>query len=171
MAGKAPGKRFALDTNIIYDLAQGKNFALTFLEVFSQKGYEFLLPPTVLQELAYAFKYLPEHRSLVAKGLSGLRSWGIKEFDLIAVRHGITQHFSLLLQTKGLLPPGENNDGFILAETALAEINVLVTCDRHLLDMDEGELKQLFNSQDLPSVTVCHPKDLLKAVNVRPKGK
>lgn len=165
MAANGPRKRLALDTNVIFDLAAGEDFALTFVEVFWERGYEFLLPPTAVQELAYAYKHIPEKRKLAAEALSSLRSWGIKEFDLVAVGHGVTQHFSLLLQTKGLIPPGENNDGYILAETAWANIPVLVTSDHHLLDIPEVRLKQLLDSQVLPNVSICHPKDLLKAAH------
>ncbi len=53
------------------------------------------------------------------------------------------------------------NDGIILAETALAEISILVTRDKHLLDIDETSLAVAFNEADLIPVKPVHPKRLL----------
>lgn len=55
MGGTGLRKRFALDTNLIFDLAEQKDFAFTFIEVFQEKGYDLLLPPTAAQELAFAY--------------------------------------------------------------------------------------------------------------------
>jgi predicted nucleic acid-binding protein len=167
MGGMGLRKRFALDTNLIFDLAEEKNFAFTFIEVFQEKGYELLLPPTAAQELAFAFARKPEQREIAAKGLSSLLRWGIKEFDLVSVGHGITEEFSLLLRAKDLIPPSEANDGYILAETALADIPVLVTSDKHLLNIPEEALTSVFESRDLFRVSICHPRNLLKAVNMK----
>lgn len=52
----------------------------------------------------------------------------------------ITERFAERLFARRLLPPDEFNDGLILAETSAAEIPLLVTSDRHLLDMDEDAL-------------------------------
>jgi predicted nucleic acid-binding protein len=161
----SPRKRLALDTNVIYDLAAERDFAFTFLEVFKERGYELLLPPTAVQELAFAYQRRTEGWKLAEKGLTCVRNWGIRDFDLVAVGHGITEQFSLLLRTKGLLPAGECNDGYILAETALAEIPLLVTSDAHLLNIPEEALTRLFEAQDLASVAIAHPKRLLAAVS------
>jgi predicted nucleic acid-binding protein len=164
MGATTARKRFALDTNLIFDLAEEKNFALTFVEVFLQRGYELFLPPTAAQELAHAVIHNPEKREIAKKGLRNLRKWDIQEFDLVAVDHGITEQFSLLIRTRNLLPVAEVNDGLILAETSLARIPVLVTSDKHLLNIPEESLASSFKLRDLAVVAVCHPKDLLRAI-------
>ncbi len=63
-----------------------------------------------------------------------------------------------------LLPPEEQNDGLILAESSLATIPVLVSSDHHLLDIPEDRLLVCFNDADLLPVRVAHPKGLLKAI-------
>jgi len=68
----------------------------------------------------------------------------------------------LLLQR--LIPEDEFNDGLILAETSLAAIPLLVTSDRHLLDIDEDALLLAFNEADLPPVHPAHPKRLLQVL-------
>ncbi len=93
-----------------------------------------------------------------------MRSWQLSPYDLKSVGHGITEQFSRKLMRLGLLPEGEFNDGLILAETALAEIPVLVTSDSDLLNIDEITLRLRFEEADLPSVQIVHPRLLLKAV-------
>jgi len=94
----------------------------------------------------------------------GMLSWKITPFDLAAVGHGLTDAFTRKLLRKGLLPEGEYNDGLILAETSLAAIPVLVTADKHLLDLDETFLSLTFDECDLFHVRPCHPKPLLRAM-------
>ena len=65
---------------------------------------------------------------------------------------------------KQILPPEEFNDGLILPETALAEIPILVTSDKHLLDIDETALRLTFDEADLFHAIPCHPRALLHAL-------
>jgi hypothetical protein len=69
-----------------------------------------------------------------------------------------------LLFDLSLLPPDEFNDGLILAETALAEIPILVTSDKHLLDIDETALRLTFDEADLLHAIPCYPRALLHTV-------
>ena len=48
---RSPQKSLALDTNLLLDLAEEKDFAHDFKEEFAGRGYHFLVPPTVLAEL------------------------------------------------------------------------------------------------------------------------
>jgi hypothetical protein len=63
-----------------------------------------------------------------------------------------------------LIPEDEFNDGLILAETSLAEIPLLVTSDKHLLNIDEDALLLAFNEADLSPVHPVHPKRLLRVL-------
>ena len=56
------------------------------------------------------------------------------------------------------------NDGLILAEVPLAEVPLLVTSDKHLLDIDETVLRLAFNDADLFPVSPVHPRRLLRAM-------
>ena len=93
-----------------------------------------------------------------------MREWGIEPYDLKSVGHGITEGFARRLIEKRLLPADEFNDGLILAETALAHIPILATSDKHLLDIDESDLKLIFDERDLFQVAPLHPKRLLRAI-------
>jgi hypothetical protein len=137
MAGQ-PQKRFGLDSTVLFDLAAEEDFAHTFREEFQRAGYTLLVAPTVVQELAlkHQSKQVPES-DLAYIALSCMREWDIRPFDLIPVGHGITEEFSRTLMSRGLLPDTEFNDGLILAETSLSNIPILVTSDRHLLDIND----------------------------------
>ncbi|MBM3878377.1 MAG: hypothetical protein FJ387_01445 [Verrucomicrobia bacterium] len=51
MAAASPKKQLALDANLLFDLAEERDFALEFREVFQDRGYRLFLPPTALHEL------------------------------------------------------------------------------------------------------------------------
>ena len=165
----APKKLLAADSNLLFDLAEKRDFALTFLEVAKEKGFAFQLPPTVVQELTFAaFQKRGEEKRLALAALQNLRAWGIVPFDLAAVGHGITEQFARRLHELELLPEAELNDGLILAETGLAEIPVLVSSDKHLLDIEADELARVFRERHIAEVSVVHPKKLLKALEKLP---
>ena len=163
----APGKKklLALDTNLLFDLAADKDFAHTFREVYQERGFALVVPPTAIQELAYcALEKQCAETPLALKALQPLRSWNLSPFDLKSVGHSITEQFAEKLLCAGLLPEGEFHDGLILAETALANIPALVTSDADLLYIEAGKLAVQFEAADLPPVQICHLKLLLKAM-------
>jgi len=55
MAGRRQKKQLSLDTNLVFDLAEGKDFAHDFREVFQSKEYGLVLPPTSAHELHLIF--------------------------------------------------------------------------------------------------------------------
>ena len=61
-------------------------------------------------------------------------------------------------------PAEEFNDAFILAETSVAEVPLLVTSDKHLLDIDEDALLLLFNEADLLPACAAHSRRLMRAL-------
>jgi len=163
MAAPLQKKQLALDTNILFDLAQNLNAAHDFRETFLKAGYLLRVPPTVVQELVFEAEH-GDDADVALCALTSMLSWKITPFDLAAVGHGLTDAFTRKLLRKGLLPEGEYNDGLILAETSLAAIPVLVTSDKHLLDLDETFLSLTFDECDLFHVRPCHPKPLLRAM-------
>lgn len=54
MGAQTPKRQLAVDTNVLFDLAGDRDFAHTFREVFQERGYVIKVPPTVIQELAFA---------------------------------------------------------------------------------------------------------------------
>jgi len=103
-------------------------------------------------------------RCLAESALVSLRKWGIRPFDLDSAAEALSEQFVRRLLRQRLVPEDEFNDGLILAETSLAEIPLLVTSDKHLLDINEDALLLAFNEADLPPVHAVHPKRLLRAL-------
>ena len=162
----SPKKSLALDTNLLLDLAGEKDFAHEFREEFSNRGYSLLVPPTVVAELAF-FSELgatPQHE-LADTALENLRAWKCLPFTLSSTELAIAFRFAARLADAALIPEAEQNDGKILAQTSLAKIPLLVTSDKHLLDIDEDALLLAFNDADLQPVHASHPKRLLKALH------
>jgi predicted nucleic acid-binding protein len=164
MAAQTQKRQLAVDTNVLFDLADDQDFAHTFREAFQQRGYVIKVPPTVIQELAFACTKGGGTAQTAKRALQQMRSWDLLPFDLISAGHGVTEQFSKKLIDKGYLPDGEFNDGLILAETALANIPMLVTSDGDLLEIDAPSLRVQFEDSDLFPVVVVHPKDLLRAL-------
>ena len=162
----AQKKHLSLDANVVFDLAEGKEFAHDFREIFQSKGYALVLPPTAAHELHRIFTHGDSvaERELARKALTRLLQWGIRPFDLDSTAEAICEQFVRGLLRQRLLPEDEFNDGLILAETSLAKIPLLVTSDKHLLHIDENSLLLAFNEADLAPVRPVHPKNLLRAL-------
>jgi predicted nucleic acid-binding protein len=158
-------KRLALDTNLLLDLAAGGDFAHEFREEFQGHGYALLLPPTVVAELELLADVGAERRSGLARAaLAKLSAWGCHAVALSSTELAIAQQFGLRLLARQLIPDEERNDGKILAQASLAEIPLLVTSDKHLLNIDEEALLLAFQEADLFPVHPVHPRRLLRAL-------
>jgi predicted nucleic acid-binding protein len=165
MAANGPQKRLALDTNVFLDLAEERDFAWEFVEVFQGAGYALCFPPTVLEELVFAsLEGTARERALAAKTLLNVESWVIRSFGLSSIQEALAERFAQRLLDLGLLPPEEANDASILAEASVADIPLLVTSDKHLLNIDDESLLLAFNDADLTPVNPAHPKRLLRAL-------
>ena len=118
----------------------------------------------VVSELAIATENSSEEkRTLAQKALKNLIGGKIKPFAVNSVGDFIAERFSQSVRDKRLLPFEEVNDGIILAESSIAGISILVTRDKHLLDIDETSLSMAFNDADLAPVNPAHPKRLLRS--------
>ena len=165
MAATGPRKQLALDTNVLLNLANGEDFAHSFREGFQKAGYALRFSPTVLAELIAAeLEGDKREQELAQVALGSVVRWKIRPFDLTSVEEGMAEQLGRRLLRSGLLPPEEINDALILAEVSVAAVPLLVTSDKHLLDIDEDALVLLFNSADLPPVHPVHPKRLLRAL-------
>lgn len=158
-------KPLALDTNVLLDLADGSEVAHDFRETFQRKGYVLVAPPTAMFELAlHRASGDARRQRLASLALEKLAAWRIVPMPLSDVEAAIAERFAGRLLELGQLPEEEFNDGLILAETALARVPVLVSCDKHLLDIEPEDLRAALDAADLEHVTVMHPHKLLRAV-------
>jgi predicted nucleic acid-binding protein len=161
----SPKKSLALDTNLLLDLAGEKDFAHEFKEEFYRRNYSLFVPPTVVAELAFfaSLKDAPQHE-IANAALEKIGVWKCQPFTLSSTQLAIAIRFATRLMDSSLIPETEQNDGKILAQTSLAGIPMLVTSDKHLLNIDENALLLAFNEADLAPVHPVHPKNLLRAL-------
>ena len=142
----SPKKALALDTNLLLDLAGEKDFAHEFKEEFSSRGYSLLVPPTVVAELAFFASLTDVPQQEIANiALERFGIWKCQPFTLSSTQLAIAVRFADRLMDSSIIPEIEQNDGKILAQTSLANIPLLVTSDKHLLDVDEDTLLLAFN--------------------------
>jgi hypothetical protein len=164
MAGNQK-KRLALDTNLLYDLARGSDFAHDFRTVFQAANDSLLIAPTVFREPGFAVLHGREpEKAQAAKALGNAAQWGIGAFNLTRLDQTIAERFAQRLLETRLLPEEEYNDALILAETAVEDIPLLVASDQHFLDMDEDAPALACAEADLPAAHPVHPKALLRAM-------
>src|SRR5665213_630320 len=119
MAAKGQNKHLALVTYFLLDFARVENFARDFKELFQRLGFQLLIPPTVVMEIAIASEDASDEKRLLAREVSkNLIRWGIHPFAVDSPGEFIAERFSATLRDKGLLPFDGVNDGIILAETS-----------------------------------------------------
>lgn len=70
MPARTQKKQLSLDANIVFDLAERKDFAHDFREVFQGKGYALVLPPTAVHELHL---FSPKAKARLNENWPGLR--------------------------------------------------------------------------------------------------
>src|SRR3990172_75710 len=108
MANGGVPKQFTLDTNILYDLAEGLDRAHEFREVFQAKGYGLCVPPTVLGELRDAQLHGdPREQELATEALHEMLAWRLKPFASTPQSERFADRFARRLISQGLLPASE----------------------------------------------------------------
>jgi hypothetical protein len=132
---------------------------------FQAANYSLQAGPTVFRELGFAVLYgRAPKKTLAITAVANAAAWGVLAFNLTRLDQTIAERFAQKLLERRLLPEEECNDALILAETAVENIPLLVTSDKHFLDMDEDPLALAFSEADLPPVHPVHPKALLRAL-------
>lgn len=168
MANGGVAKQFTLDTNILYDLAEGLDRAHEFREVFQAKGYGLCVPPTALGELRDAQLHGDEREhELATKALHEMLAWRLRPLADTPQMERFADRLARRLIHQGLRPASEKNDGRILGETSVTRIPILATKDSHLLDSDSGLLAVTFAELGMFPAAAFHPSDLLRAVLTR----
>ena len=158
-------RRPSLDTNILFDLADEKDFAHDFRETYQAKGYALVICPTVVAELYFFHEHGDaEEKRLASLALGMSASWDIQAFPLTCLQLDIAWKFANALLSRRLLPEPEVNDARILSETSVAGIPLVVSSDHHLLDVDQDALREACAEADLLPAFPASPRRLLRAL-------
>lgn len=129
-------------------------------------GSAVVILPTVIQELAHladAPDEPPDVRRAARRALSSLlHEWRFRPVNCVPVGHGIVEETARKVLGSGLLPVEEFNDALILAEAALVGAWILLTSDRHLLDIDPGRLKEVLEACDVAVPLIASPRRIVR---------
>ena len=101
---------------------------------------------------------------MASLSLARIGTWDIQAFPLTTLQSDLTRKFASAIIGQGLLPESEINDAFILAETAVAEIPLIVSSDNHLLNIEHETLRAICVEADLVPVFPVSPRRLLRAL-------
>ena len=157
----------ALDTNVLIDLANGLDKATDCIETIRERAKlaVFVIPPTVIEELAYISQD-GETRSERSAALNALKNlvniWGFTPSDCVPVGNGIVEEIGRKIRKARLLPEDEVNDSFVIAESALIGATILISSDRHIAGIDREELRLTLDSSDVAVPTILHPAQVAK---------
>jgi predicted nucleic acid-binding protein len=164
-----PGKptRIAVDTNVLLDLALPRDLVHDAVELMRArvKPCLFVVPPTVLIELDRILRVTgsEDERGLAGLALDRMTApWGFHPENLAPVALGIAGLIAIKIQEARLLPAEERNDSLLLAETALANCDLLLTSDNHLLDIPAERLRLLLSAQDAGCPIIVSPQRVVK---------
>lgn len=159
--------RLAVDTNVILDWAAEMDDVLDALSLIQQRlpDSSHIIPPTVLDELAYLEEESSEieTRHLAQKGLQKIIADPIfiPVLDL-PLTNILAAPIAIEIRSRKLLPPTEVNDSLILAETAILDCSVLLTSDNHLRSIDHLHLTWLLNRYDLKTPVIATPLEIVR---------
>lgn len=152
----------AADTNVLLDYAQEDETATDCFGVLRERlpGSSVLIPPTVLQELAYfATEGDTDHiRQAARTAASRLRRpWNFQPVNFIPVGHGIVQRIGQTLRDNRLIPADQINDSYVVAEAGLLNVSILLSSDSHLRNVPQAELRLLMDAADVRTPLIASP--------------
>ena len=155
----------AADTNVLLDLAKDVEAVRDALDTIRQRlsDARFVVPPTVLHELALALRDDDAHvRKAARRALAELRAWGFEPLSLVPVGHGIVERIADEIRRKDLLPTEEMNDSLIIAEAALLQCGMLLSSDAHLRGVDFERLTLLLQGFDVAAPVIATPREIVR---------
>ena len=155
----------AADTNVLLDLAKDVEAVRDALDTIRQRlsDARFVVPPTVLHELALALRDDDAHmRKAALRALAELRAWGFEPLNLVPVGHGIVERIADEIRRKDLLPTEEMNDSLIIAEAALLQCGMLLSSDAHLRGVDFERLTLLLQGFDMAAPVIATPREIVR---------
>jgi predicted nucleic acid-binding protein len=168
MERPAPKSLLALDTNILFALAEEENFAVELLELAAERNCSLALPPIAILELVQLAANSGPLRKAATLALTQMRSkWAIEPLTLSATEMAIAISFTGTLLSRNFLPTQERNDALLLAQVAVKSIPFLVTSDSHFLNISHEEMSTVFLDQHLSPVSIISPMAFLRTLSPR----
>jgi len=157
-------KLVAVDSNILILLAQKDDLTVDAWDTIRSriKPVQFIVTPTVIQELTYKALYDPELREAAGTALREMRSrWQCHPALLNAIQAILVPRSAGRIREIGLLPEEEKHDAAVLAEAAALDCALLITYDADLRDIDFEGLTLLLRELDLAAPVIATPTEVV----------
>jgi len=157
----------AVDTNVLLDLAEDCEDVLDAMTTIRRRlpASKLIVSPTTLQELAQGASN-PAHPKRQAMAIRAMKSllhpWNIRPMNLVPAGHGIVERIGERLLERGLIPPEERHDAFILAEAALLGCSILLSSDQHLRAVDYELASLELKAADVDMPLVATPREIVR---------
>jgi rRNA-processing protein FCF1 len=157
----------AVDTNVLIDLADGNEIVIDCFSTIRRKFPDapIIIPPTVIGELA-DIATDGDSESEKESALNALRKirgeWGFNPINCVPVGHGIVEETARKIRAAGLIPNEEIHDSFVIAESALANVTLLLSSDAHMKDINQPALGELLDRCDVGKLIIFSPAKIVK---------
>jgi predicted nucleic acid-binding protein len=160
-----PRPLIAVDTNVLLDYANDDETVFDCFSTIRRKfaGCTIFVLPTVIDELNNHYCAGSARESTLAfKALRNLLNWGFQPVNVIPVGNGIVEETARKIRAAGLLPDEEINDSYIIAEAALANVQILLSSDHHLKGINHSKLKEILDRCDLTGTVIFSPWKIVR---------
>lgn len=166
MAANPGGSQLiAVDSNVLFDLALRQDDVVDSVSLIRERLplAKFLMPPTVLQEVAsWALQGDIDKQAVARNAIETAKSLRIIPVNLISVPSGISARVAARLREVELLPEQEVHDSLIVAESALLGCSILLTSDEHLRGIDFQRLTFELQSFDVSVPIIATPREIVR---------
>jgi rRNA-processing protein FCF1 len=157
----------AVDTNVLIDLAEGDEIVIDCFSTIHRKfpHAPIIIPPTVIGELADIATDgdTKAEKEAALKALRNIRrEWGFHPMNCVPVGHGIVEETARKIRAAGLIPDEEIHDSFVIAESALANVTLLLSSDGHLKDVNQSALCEVLEGCDVGKLIIFSPAKIVK---------
>jgi hypothetical protein len=164
-----PHKYAGLDANVLINLAKGRGQAIDCLKALKRNAracFSIFAPPTTLIELTYKSDDPdPSLKGYCRKALQNMSSWGISPKVLEGYEMGIAEQIADQLRRYRVIPEEEKHDSYIVAECCVAGMDMLISTDDHILDMNTEEFNSIILSYECNPPFICHPSTAIRALS------
>lgn len=152
----------AADTNVLLDYARNDETVIDCFELLRRRlpRSSVLILPTVIHEMVDLADEgdTEEVRESARTALANtLHPWAFQPVNCVPVGHGIVERIAQTVRDKGLIPEGEINDSYIVAEAGLLGVSILLSSDAHLKDLPHAELRLVMDAADVRTPLIASP--------------
>ncbi len=154
------------DSNVPLDLAGGRDVVVDAVSEIRRRlrGGKLLIPPTVVDELAYLARFAaePDTRANARKFLEHYRQWGCELVNVLTIDDRTITEAAAALRERELLPTIEVNDSFIVVESAAMRASLLLTTDEHVRGIDFQQLRFVLEKFGLVPPAIATPREIVQ---------